>query len=365
MKKSIASKITFLALLILGLTTSMGCDDATVRGGATVVLENISVGSLSVEGKPLAGLPSQNVNVVLNVATNEVRVNSSGGKTTMKLNPSGATVVIAPEGTTFTGVKSDQVQIQWQTDKVTPTGVPAITNFSANPSTINAGQSSTLQWNITGATSASISGIGAVSATTGTQIVSPAATTSYILTAANGFGSATASATITVPSSTTGVPVIANFTANPTTIAYGQSSTLQWNITGASSVSITPNIGVVSSSGTQAVSVSPAASTTYILTATNSAGSATASTTVTVTSTTISLPVISSFTANPGTITAGQTSNLTWSITGATSISISPGIGVPPSNFGQQVTPPTTTTYSITATNSSGSATASTTVIVR
>jgi 1-acyl-sn-glycerol-3-phosphate acyltransferase len=53
--------------------------------------------------------------VLLKVATNEVRVNTSSGKTTIKLNPSGATVVIAPEGTTFTGVKADQIEIQWQT----------------------------------------------------------------------------------------------------------------------------------------------------------------------------------------------------------------------------------------------------------
>jgi hypothetical protein len=200
MKKSIASKITFLALLILGLVTSMGCDDATVRGGATVVLENISIGSLSVEGKPLSGLPSQNVNVVLNVATSEVRVNSSGGKTTMKLNPSGATVVIAPEGTTFTGVKSDQVQIQWKTDKVTPTGAPVITSFTANPGTITAGQSSNLTWSISGATSISISpGIGVISSS-GTQLisVSPVATTTYSITATNSSGSVTASTTVIV-----------------------------------------------------------------------------------------------------------------------------------------------------------------------
>src|SRR4030042_626819 len=102
MKKSITSKIILLTLLIVGLTCAMGCDGSIVRGGAKVVLESISLGSLSMEGKPLSGLPSQKVNVVLNVATDEVRVNTSGGKTTLKLNPSGAIVVIAPEGTTFT-----------------------------------------------------------------------------------------------------------------------------------------------------------------------------------------------------------------------------------------------------------------------
>jgi hypothetical protein len=114
MKKTLAVRITLLALLITGLAAALGCD-SVVRGGADVVLEGVSMGSVSMEGKPLQGMPSQKVNLVLKVATNQVVINTSGSTTTLKLNPSGATVVIAPEGTTFTGVKSDQVEIQWQT----------------------------------------------------------------------------------------------------------------------------------------------------------------------------------------------------------------------------------------------------------
>ncbi len=75
-------------------------------------------------------------------------------------------------------------------------------------------------------------------------------------------------------------PTIVSFTATPTVIVAGQGSTLQWNVTGADSVSINPGIGNISYSGGQ--TVYPSTSTTYILTATNSYGSVTAYATVTV-----------------------------------------------------------------------------------
>jgi hypothetical protein len=75
---------------------------------------------------------------------------------------------------------------------------PTIVSFSARPLTIQAGQSATLSWSVTGATSLSIStGVGTV---TGTSVsVSPAATTTYTLTATNASGDATASVTVNVP----------------------------------------------------------------------------------------------------------------------------------------------------------------------
>src|SRR5262249_2994935 len=74
---------------------------------------------------------------------------------------------------------------------------PTISSFTASPSSITSGQSATLSWNITGATLISISnGVGTV---TGTSVqVTPAQTTTYVLTATNGQGSVTAQATVTV-----------------------------------------------------------------------------------------------------------------------------------------------------------------------
>jgi hypothetical protein len=63
---------------------------------------------------------------------------------------------------------------------------PVIASFTARPSFITSGQSSTLAWAVSGATDLSISGIGTVTGTS-TQ-VSPAADTNYVLTARNAFG---------------------------------------------------------------------------------------------------------------------------------------------------------------------------------
>ncbi len=89
---------------------------------------------------------------------------------------------------------------------------------------------------------------------------------------------------------------ITNFTASPDTIALGQSSTLNWSVSNATSVSIDPGIGSVPSSGTRPVT--PAATTAYVLTAASANGQTTTRTvTVTVTGGTApsgSSPVITS-----------------------------------------------------------------------
>ncbi|WLT30997.1 hypothetical protein [Geothrix sp. PMB-07] len=74
-----------------------------------------------------------------------------------------------------------------------------ITSFIASPATIAPGASSSLSWNVTGATSLGIDhGAPATSGASGSVAVSPAATTLYTLTATNESGSTTATATVTV-----------------------------------------------------------------------------------------------------------------------------------------------------------------------
>ena len=155
---------------------------------------------------------------------------------------------------------------------------PVIIIFSSNPSTINSGGTSTLLWNVTGATSVSIDqGIGMVDAA-GTRIVSPAASTTYTITASNSNGSVTAQVTVTI--GTGSLPVIVSFTATPSTISSGQYSLLTCIIQGdTTSVTIDQGVGAASSWG---VNVYPATTTTYTLTATNSAGSVNRTVTVTV-----------------------------------------------------------------------------------
>jgi hypothetical protein len=221
---------------------------------------------------------------------------------------------------------------------------PRITSFTANPTSISSGASSTLSWTVEGADSADISEVGTVDPKSGTRPVSPTKTTTYTLTAHNSRGSATRTVTVTVSAA----PVrIVLFQAQPTSIAAGQNSTLTWQTENADSVTIT-TLGSVSHSGSS--SVAPGSTTTYTLTASNSTGQASASVTVTVTG---GAPVISSFTATPSTITAGQSSKLSWATTNAVRVYIV-GLGYVTVNGSADVAPSKTTTYTLNAIGANG-----------
>jgi peptidoglycan-associated lipoprotein len=87
---------------------------------------------------------------------------------------------------------------------------------------------------------------------------------------------------VTTPApSAPAAPVVAQFSAEPTTIQRGQSATLRWEVSGqTTTVSINQGIGTVRSTGSQ--QVTPTDSTTYTLTATGPGGSITSSATVSV-----------------------------------------------------------------------------------
>jgi len=68
--------------------------------------------------------------------------------------------------------------------------------------------------------------------------------------------------------------------ASPTTVNKGESSTLSWNSTDATELSIAPEVGAVTAQGS--TKVTPSDSTTYTITATGPGGSTSATATVTV-----------------------------------------------------------------------------------
>jgi len=76
------------------------------------------------------------------------------------------------------------------------------------------------------------------------------------------------------------------------------------------------------------------------------------------------VPVINSFTAGPGSITVGASSTLSWSVSGATAVSINQGVGSVASSGTRVVSPAATTTYTLTATNAAGSVTQPVQVVV-
>jgi hypothetical protein len=128
-------------------------------------------------------------------------------------------------------------------------------------------------------------------------------------------------------------PVIIEFSSNPAAITTGGTSTLLWNVTGATSVSIDQGIGQVNVAGTRAVS--PAKSTVYTISATNSAGTSIRSSAIIIVSPPTPPPQPAA--SNPvikftGTY-SGATSNnstrwqLNWNVSNATQIVIQPDIG--------------------------------------
>ena len=236
-----------------------------------------------------------------------------------------------------------------------------IVRFDATPNQISAGQNATLTWIVQGATSVSINnGIGSVAAS-GSTTVSPTTTTTYTLTAVGPNGNVTANAIVTVgPGGTTSAQII-RFEANPLSIQPGQQSTLSWSTTGATQVSIS-GVGAVTPNGS--TTVSPTQTTTYTLSATGSDGK-TVTAPITITVASGAIPQVVVFVATPQNIDAGSSTKLCWQVTGATNISIQPGVG---SNLNANdcatVAPTATTTYTLTATNATGQIQANATVNV-
>jgi phospholipase C len=156
--------------------------------------------------------------------------------------------------------------------------------IAANPTSITAGGSSTLTVTAANATALTVTGSDGssynLSATGGTQAVTPAATTTYTATATGAGGNASAVTTVTVVAAPT-----VTIAASPTSIPAGSSSTLTVAATNATSVTVAGSDGssynLSATGGMQAVT--PAATTTYTASATGAGGNASAVATVTVT----------------------------------------------------------------------------------
>jgi hypothetical protein len=253
---------------------------------------------------------------------------------------------------------------------------PEIIKFEINPISISSGGAAILSWEVSNASSVSIDpGIGKTS-TNGSEKVAPAATTTYTITASNKAGSTKATALLTVstavtppppPSGSAGLPVITSFSATPSSIGAGSSAVLNWSVTNATGAKIS-SIGNVATSGSS--SVYPTTTTTYVLEAYNSTGQSSASTVITVAGSTItppsyggSVPSIISFAASPSAVAAGGSTVLSWSVANASSVSIT-GLGSVTSSGNMIVTPSSTITLNLAASNAYGSNYATTTITV-
>jgi hypothetical protein len=135
---------------------------------------------------------------------------------------------------------------------------PVSGSFSASTSQINCGQSSTLTWQTNETADATISGVGPV-ATSGSQSVSPHATTTYDFNAPGPGGTVTGTSTVNV-----NTKVDASISANPAEVHYrkigdkvitNDSSNVTWTTANADSVTLDGN--KVDLNGSQTVNAEP------------------------------------------------------------------------------------------------------------
>jgi hypothetical protein len=234
-------------------------------------------------------------------------------------------------------------------------------SFTANPSEIEEGESSTLSWSTTNASSCTASnGWSGSKNTSGSESVSPDEDTTYTLTCTGTGGSVSKSVTVSVDDEQLPTPTL-DFDADPTSVAQFGTTTLTWDSNNATSC-IASNgwSGTKSLDSSQAVALS--ATTTFTLACGNGVSTSTESVTVNVSSQPAPSVEIS---ADPMTITEGDSSELSWESDNVTSCTASNGwSGSKDLDGTATVTPSVTTTYAIECTGPGGTAQDSVTVTV-
>ncbi len=144
------------------------------------------------------------------------------------------------------------------------------------------------------------------------------------------------------------MPTITSFDISPATITAGSSATLTWNVPGANSVVINPEVGLAAASGSRIVS--PNVTTAYTITVSAPLGTLSKSVVLVVNP----APIVINLSANPAVLMAGGSAALQWNVMGANTVSIDQGIGSVPVSGNQLISPTQTTTYTLTASNTSG-----------
>lgn len=205
-------------------------------------------------------------------------------------------------------------------------------------------------------------------------------------------GQSTAQPAITAasnPSPADGLPIINSFMAEPAIISPKGLSNLKWDIFGATSISISPDLGNVSPIGSRMIQ--PSTSTQYKLTAANAKGAVTAVATVMIEKPySFLLPVVLSYKLNPRILSENDTCTLSWNVYAADYVTLEQTAADVTTEISAKLTPKgklilkpaytltsgqldaldetpitvSTTTYTITATNRVGESSATVDVTV-
>jgi serine/threonine protein kinase len=230
---------------------------------------------------------------------------------------------------------------------------PVIDEFSSSRSALRSGEATELHWNVHDATDVSIRGIGNALPMQGSRTINPDSSKTYLLEASGPGGTVKRPLTVNVTRSTeVKLPVIEAFTASRSSIQSGQSTLLQWNVTGAGETSIA-GVGKVLPGQTSRL-VCPTVSKAYVLTASGPGGTVRSSVNVSVVVPPGENVKLNEFRADPTTISPGESSILRWEVENASLVWIDPDIGQVDACGVLRVQPLTTTKYQLSYQNDRG-----------
>lgn len=294
--------------------------------------------------------------VVLNVTTtNALTASISPSVGTVTVN--GPVVAQPNASTTYTltitgagGSTATATTLVAVTPAIPPPVIPdpAILSFTASKTNITVGELVTIGWSTTNTVLRTITPeIGEV-VESGSLVVSPRATTTYVYTA-TGTNNVAVQSSLTITVRTNVPTLTAGIT--PQTVTAGQPATIDWTATRATTVTIEGVGEVPVLSGSRVVW--PTETGRYSLVATGPDGTATFHVDIVVLPPPPKAPTITA-TANPPSIYPGGSSTITWTSTDADSVTLYPGVGTVERFGSYTVFPTVNTTYEVTGTGPGG-----------
>ncbi|MBL1280034.1 MAG: T9SS type A sorting domain-containing protein [Fluviicola sp.] len=303
--------------------TSNGCQNSA---SIVITVNSLPTVTASVQNPTICAGDATTLNATLNATGTYSWDNGLGAGQSQSITPATTTTYIVTGTETATGCSS--------TDQVTVTvnALPTVT-ASAQNTAVCFGDATTLN--------ATLSATGTYSWDNGlgagqSQSITPATTTSYIVTGtetATGCSS-TDQVTVTVNS----LPTV-TASAQNTAVCFGDATTLNATLSATGTYSWDNGLGAG-----QSQSIIPTTTTTYIVTGTETATGCSSTDQVTVTVN--SLPTVTASVQDP-TICAGDATTLNATLSATGTYSWDNGLGAGQS---QSITPATTTTYIVTGT---------------
>jgi len=309
--------------------------------------------------------------------TESIQISQNGVELLESTDDSGSFEVTPGETATYTLTATNQQGSITQDLMIEVFEPIVVDTFEASPTAVIPGAQTTLTWAISGDTSnfgirdsqGNNVDVGTQTSASGSAVISPTQTTTYILTASNPAESVNATETVTLLPAP---PQINSFTSNVSLVAIGASAQLSWSTTRAANVTMVDELG----HSIDLTALSPVADSvtvlldgphTFTLTASNAGGQTTADVFIDA----VVGVAITSFESDVAEIASGEPVTLTWTTTDATSVTLGSSTGAidistkTVSGDSVIVNPTQSTTYTLTANGLPTSSSSTVAVLVR